>query len=221
MPALYDYGRAGPRRISVHRLLYTDPAVFARRDGQHASARHVGPSRAMRARFQTRTISSPASSGLRRLIITRDEPASPQRLYNRCTHRGTTLCRLGRRATAVRSRLPLSRLEFPQHRQAARAAPRPDGYAVELVQEDKFNLAQVPRVEILSRLHLRHAQHGCAAAHRPSRADQEAGRRVARSQPGRQGHRLRGEPAQIQGQLEARLPTIRATATTSCSRTAR
>ena len=42
--------------------------------------------------------------------------------------------------------VPVSRLEFPQHRKAARRA-WPEGYADDRASDPKYNLAQVPRVE--------------------------------------------------------------------------
>jgi len=88
--ALYDWDHL-VQEERVHRLIYTDPAIF------EAEMTHVfGGTWTYLAHeseipdendFITRRL------GLRPLIIVRDMNGTIRALYNRCTHRGTTLCR--------------------------------------------------------------------------------------------------------------------------------
>ncbi len=82
--------------------------------------------------------------GLRPLIIVRDGDGKIRALYNRCTHRGTTLCRWDKGNTKS--------FQCPYHgwnflnTGKLRGVPWPDGYAEDM-RDPKYNLAQVPRVE--------------------------------------------------------------------------
>ena len=89
-----------------------------------------------------------------------------------------------------------------------RAVPWPDGYACDF-KDAKFNVAQVPRVDSYRGFIFAHAQSRCAAADRLSRRHHQADRRMARPPAQRQDRGLRGQPAQVQGQLEARLRQFR------------
>ena len=75
----------------VHRLLYTDPAVF------DAEMTHIFGGTwvylAHESQIPNRNDYITSKLGLRPLIVTRDDKDVIRALYNRCTHRGTTLCR--------------------------------------------------------------------------------------------------------------------------------
>jgi phenylpropionate dioxygenase-like ring-hydroxylating dioxygenase large terminal subunit len=83
--------------------------------------------------------------GLRPLIITRDQDGVLRALYNRCTHRGTTLCRWDK-GNSASFQCPYHGWNF-QNTGKLRGVPWPEGYSEKLVRDPKFNLAQVPRVE--------------------------------------------------------------------------
>ncbi len=135
---LYDWDHL-VQEDRVHRLIYTDPAIF------EAEMTHVfGGTWTYLAHeseipdendFITRRL------GLRPLIIVRDMNGTVRALYNRCTHRGTTLCRWDKGNTRS--------FQCPYQVQ-----PRPGAAR-----------------RVLPRIHLRHAQHGRAAAHRAPRSD--------------------------------------------------
>ena len=82
--------------------------------------------------------------GLRPLIIVRDGDGKIRALYNRCTHRGTTLCRRDKGNTKS--------FQCPYHgwnflnTGKLRGVPWPEGYAEDM-RDPKYNVAQVPRVE--------------------------------------------------------------------------
>ena len=83
--------------------------------------------------------------GLRPLIITRDSEGTIRALYNRCTHRGTTLCRW-EKGNARSFQCPYHGWNF-LNTGKLRGVPWADGYAEKLVHNPKYNLAQIPRVE--------------------------------------------------------------------------
>jgi phenylpropionate dioxygenase-like ring-hydroxylating dioxygenase large terminal subunit len=86
-----------------------------------------------------------AKLGLRPIIVLRDSQGIVRALYNRCTHRGTTLCRLDKGSAPV-FRCPYHGWTFNNNGKL-RVVPWPDGYACDF-NDPKFNVAQVPRVEI-------------------------------------------------------------------------
>jgi phenylpropionate dioxygenase-like ring-hydroxylating dioxygenase large terminal subunit len=139
---LYDWDEL-VQEDRVHRLLYTDPAVF---DAEMVSI--FGGTWVYLAHESQ--IPNPndfitGKLGLRPLIITRDEQGKIRALYNRCTHRGTTLCRWDK-GNSRSFQCPYHGWNF-LNTGKLRGVPWADGYASKLVQDDKFNLAQVPRVE--------------------------------------------------------------------------
>jgi phenylpropionate dioxygenase-like ring-hydroxylating dioxygenase large terminal subunit len=139
---LYDWDEL-VQEDRVHRLLYTDPAVF------DAEMVHVFGGTWVYLAHESQ-IPNPndfitAKLGLRPLIMTRDEHGKIRALYNRCTHRGTTLCRWDK-GNSRSFQCPYHGWNF-LNTGKLRGVPWPDGYAASLVQDDKFNLAQVPRVE--------------------------------------------------------------------------
>jgi phenylpropionate dioxygenase-like ring-hydroxylating dioxygenase large terminal subunit len=139
---LYDWDEL-VQEDRVHRLLYTDPAVF------DAEMINVFGGTWVYLAHESQ-IPNPndfitGKLGLRPLIITRDEHGKIRALYNRCTHRGTTLCRWDK-GNSRSFQCPYHGWNF-LNTGKLRGVPWPDGYASKLVQDDKFNLAQVPRVE--------------------------------------------------------------------------
>src|SRR5579862_4598034 len=139
--ALYDWDYL-VQEDRAHRLIYTDQAIF-----EAEMTRIFGGTWTYLAHdseipndndFITRRL------GLRPLIIVRDGNGKIRALYNRCTHRGTTLCRWDKGNTKS--------FQCPYHgwnflnTGRLRGVPWPDGYA-ENMRDPKFNLAQVPRVE--------------------------------------------------------------------------
>ena len=165
--ALYDWDYL-VQEDRAHRLIYTDPAIFEVEmtqifGGTWTYLAHESEIPTVND-FITRRL------GLRPLIIVRDAEGRIRALYNRCTHRGTTLCRFDK-GNSKSFQCPYHGWNF-LNTGRLRGVPWPDGYAGDM-RDPKYNLAQVPRVEVLSWLHLRHAQSGLAAAHRASRADRD------------------------------------------------
>jgi phenylpropionate dioxygenase-like ring-hydroxylating dioxygenase large terminal subunit len=127
----------------VHRLIYTDQAIF------DAEMTHIFGGTWVYLAHESQ-IPNPndyvtAKLGLRPLIMTRDNSGTIRALYNRCTHRGTTLCRWDKGNTRS-FQCPYHGWNFFNNGKL-RGVPWADGYAEKLVQNPKFNLAQVPRVE--------------------------------------------------------------------------
>ena len=127
----------------VHESLYTDSAIF------DAEMRYIFGGTwvylAHESQIPNNNDYVTARLGLRPLIITRDNEGVIRALYNRCTHRGTTLCRFekGNKRTF---QCPYHGWNF-QNDGKLRGVPWPEGYAESPVKDPKFNLAQLPRVE--------------------------------------------------------------------------
>ena len=126
----------------VHRLIYTDPAIFEMELTNIWGAVWVylghesqipGPDDFITTRL-----------GLRPIILIRDAAGTIRALFNRCTHRGTTLCRK-ERGNAHMFTCPYHGWSYLSTGKL-RAVPWPDGYACDF-KDAKFNLAQVPRVD--------------------------------------------------------------------------
>jgi phenylpropionate dioxygenase-like ring-hydroxylating dioxygenase large terminal subunit len=127
----------------AHRLIYTDPAIF------NAEMVHIFGGTWVYLAHESQ-IPNPndfvtAKLGLRPLIMTRDGEGKIRALYNRCTHRGTTLCRWDK-GNSRTFQCPYHGWNF-SNTGKLRGVPWADGYAEKLVRDPKFNLAQVPRVE--------------------------------------------------------------------------
>lgn len=139
---LYDWDEL-VQEDKVHRLLYTDPAVF------DAEMTHIFGGTwvylAHESQIPKRNDFITAKLGLRPLIITRDSDGIIHALYNRCSHRGTTLCRWDK-GNSRSFQCPYHGWNF-QNNGKLRGVPWPDGYAEKLTLDPKYNLAQVPRVE--------------------------------------------------------------------------
>ena len=139
--ALYDWDYL-VQEDRAHRLIYTDPAIFEAEmtnifGGTWTYLAHESEIPHDND-FITRRM------GLRPLIIVRDGAGKIRALYNRCTHRGTTLCRWDKGNTKS--------FQCPYHgwnflnTGKLRGVPWPEGYAEDM-RDPKYNIAQVPRVE--------------------------------------------------------------------------
>src|SRR5580698_457359 len=140
--ALYDWDYL-VQDDRAHRLIYTDPAIFEAEmtnifGGTWTYLAHESEVPNDND-FMTRRM------GLRPLIIVRDGAGKIRALYNRCTHRGTTLCRWDK-GNARSFQCPYHGWNFANTGKL-RGVPWADGYAERLVRDSEFNLAQVPRVE--------------------------------------------------------------------------
>jgi phenylpropionate dioxygenase-like ring-hydroxylating dioxygenase large terminal subunit len=139
--SLYDWDQL-VREDRVHRLIYTDPQIFA------AEMTHVfGATWVYLAHeseipkpndFITRRM------GLRPLIVLRDMEGTLRALFNRCTHRGTTLCR-AEKGNARAFQCPYHGWNF-LNTGLLRGVPWADGYGCDL-RNSEFNVGQLPRVE--------------------------------------------------------------------------
>jgi phenylpropionate dioxygenase-like ring-hydroxylating dioxygenase large terminal subunit len=126
----------------VHRLIYTDPAIFAMEMTAIFGGTWVYL--AHESQIPRRDNFVTARLGLRPLIVARDGAGTVRALFNRCTHRGTTLCRMAK-GSARSFQCPYHGWTF-QNTGRLLGVPWPDGYACDF-KDEKFNLAQVPRVE--------------------------------------------------------------------------
>jgi phenylpropionate dioxygenase-like ring-hydroxylating dioxygenase large terminal subunit len=156
--ATLEHLSAAPRRIDtpppshdwdelvqedrVHRLIYTDPAIFSR-EMTHIFG-GVWVYLGHESQIPRNNDFVTARLGLRPIIVLRDGDGRLRALFNRCTHRGATVCRQEKGSTRT--------FECPYHGWTysttgkLRGVPWPDGYACDF-KDAKFNLAQVPRVE--------------------------------------------------------------------------
>src|SRR5262245_58284096 len=90
---LYDWDDL-VREGRVHRLVYTDPAIFDAEMTQIFGGTWVYLAHESQIPNPNDYIT--ARLGLRPLIMVRDDTGKIRALYNRCTHRGTALCRFER-----------------------------------------------------------------------------------------------------------------------------
>lgn len=126
----------------VHRSIYTDPAIFELEmerifGGNWVYLAHESqfpkPFDFLRVRL-----------GRRPIILTRDQAGGIHGLYNRCPHRGATVCR-AERGSARQFQCPYHGWSFRNTGQLA-GVPWPDGYAGDL-HDGRFDLARLPRLE--------------------------------------------------------------------------
>ena len=126
----------------VHRSLYTDPAIFDLEMTRIFGAVWVylahesqvpQPNDFVRARL-----------GRRPLIVVRDSNGVLRALYNRCTHRGATVCRRDR-GSAKAFQCPYHGWTYLNTGKLS-GVPWPEGYSCDFSRPE-FNLMQVPRVE--------------------------------------------------------------------------
>jgi phenylpropionate dioxygenase-like ring-hydroxylating dioxygenase large terminal subunit len=139
---LYDWDEL-VQEDRVHRLLYTEPAIF------DAEMTHIFGGTwvylAHESQVPNHNDFIAARLGRRPLIITRDDENIIRALYNRCTHRGTTLCRWDK-GNSRSFQCPYHGWNF-LNTGKLRGVPWAEGYADNLVRDPRYNLAQVPRVE--------------------------------------------------------------------------
>jgi phenylpropionate dioxygenase-like ring-hydroxylating dioxygenase large terminal subunit len=141
LPGPYDWDEL-VQEDRVHRLLYTDPAIF-RREMTHVFGA-VWVYLAHESQIPRHDDFVTARLGLRPVIVVRDGGGTIRALFNRCTHRGTTVCR-HERGTAKAFQCPYHGWTFLNSGKLS-GVPWPDGYACDF-KDSKYNLAQVPRVE--------------------------------------------------------------------------
>ncbi len=126
----------------VHRALYTDPAIFA------AEMSHIFGSTWVYVAHESEIPNAndfiTRKLGLRPVIVLRDANDKLRVLFNRCTHRGTTLCRQ-EKGNARAFQCPYHGWNF-LNTGKLRGVPWADGYSSD-IKDPKFNVAQVPRVE--------------------------------------------------------------------------
>ncbi|MFL5049137.1 MAG: aromatic ring-hydroxylating oxygenase subunit alpha [Xanthobacteraceae bacterium] len=139
--ALYDWDEL-VQEDRVHRLIYTDPAIFAAEMTHIFAGTWVYLAHESEIPHDNDYITR--RLGLRPLIIVRDHNGKIRALYNRCTHRGTTLCRWDK-GNAKSFQCPYHGWNF-LNTGKLRGVPWPDGYACDF-RDPKYNIAQVPRVE--------------------------------------------------------------------------
>ncbi len=138
---LYDWDEL-VQEDRVHRLIYTDPAIFAAEMTNIFGAVwvYLGHESQIPANDDYITV----RLGLRPIILLRDSQGKIRALVNRCAHRGTTLCRKDKGSARI--------FTCPYHGWSylntgkLRAVPWPDGYACDF-NDAKYNVAQVPRVD--------------------------------------------------------------------------
>ncbi len=126
----------------VHRVLYTDPAIFEEEMAKVFGAVWVYLGHESQIPKKDDFITT--KLGLRPVILARDSAGKVRALFNRCTHRGSTVCRAAS-GNAKAFQCPYHGWTF-QNSGRLSGVPWPDGYAGDF-KDDKFNLAKVPRVE--------------------------------------------------------------------------
>lgn len=126
----------------VHRLIYTDEGIFRAEMRKVFGA--VWVYLAHESQIPERDDFVTSKLGLRPIIVVRDHAGTIRALYNRCTHRGATVCRQ-ERGSARSFQCPYHGWSYFNSGKLS-GVPWPDGYACDFG-EAKFNLAQVPRVQ--------------------------------------------------------------------------
>ena len=126
----------------VHRLIYTDEGIFRAEMRKVFGA--VWVYLAHESQIPERDDFVTAKLGLRPIIVVRDSKGKIRALYNRCTHRGATVCRQ-ERGSARSFQCPYHGWSYFNSGKLS-GVPWPDGYACDF-EDDRFNLAQVPRVQ--------------------------------------------------------------------------
>ena len=137
----YDFDQL-IREDRVHRRIYTDEAIFRAEMTRIFGA--VWVYLAHESQIPAKDDFVRSTLGLRPIIVVRDSAGAIRALYNRCTHRGATVCR--RESGSAKS------FQCPYHgwtylnTGALAGVPWPEGYAGDMP-DAGFNLAQLPRVE--------------------------------------------------------------------------
>ena len=126
----------------VHRHIYTEEPIFRAEMTRIFGA--VWVFLAHESQIPERDDFVRSKLGLRPIIVTRDSAGKIRALYNRCTHRGSTVCRQDS-GNAKAFQCPYHGWTFLNSGKL-QGVPWPDGYAGDM-SDAKYNLAQVPRVE--------------------------------------------------------------------------
>ena len=126
----------------VHQQIYTDPAIFRAEMTKVFGAVWVYLGHESQIPENDDFVRS--YLGLRPIIVVRDSAGKIRALYNRCTHRGSTVCRQDS-GSAKAFQCAYHGWTF-QNSGRLSGVPWPEGYAEDF-SDSKFNLAQVPRVE--------------------------------------------------------------------------
>ncbi|MGY8999553.1 MAG: aromatic ring-hydroxylating oxygenase subunit alpha [Rhodospirillales bacterium] len=126
----------------VHRDIYTDETIF--KDEMRKIFGAVWVYLAHESQLPNIDDFFMSKLGLRPIIVTRDSSGKIRALYNRCTHRGTTICRK-ESGSAKAFACPYHGWTFLNSGKL-KGVPWPEGYADDF-SDTKFNLAQVPRVQ--------------------------------------------------------------------------
>ena len=137
---LYDWDQL-VQEDKVHRLIYTDEAIF--REEMRKVWGAVWVFLAHESQIPENDDFIQSKLGLRPIIVTRDSHGKIRALYNRCTHRGSTVCREAQ-GKAKSFACPYHGWSFFNTGRLS-GVPWPEGYADDF-SDAKFNLAQVPRV---------------------------------------------------------------------------
>ena len=138
---LFDY-EAMIHEDKVHQRIYTEPGIFKEEMTKIFGA--VWMYLAHESQIPNNNDFVTAKLGLRPLIVVRDGEGVIRALYNRCTHRGATVCR-EESGSAKSFACPYHGWSYFNSGKLS-GVPWPDGYAEEFT-DSKYNLAQVPRVE--------------------------------------------------------------------------
>ena len=202
---LYDWDEL-VQEDRVHRLIYTDPAIFDAEMTHIFGAAwvYLAP---RKPDSEQRRLHHRASSGLRPIIMLRDiarqDPRALQPLHP-SRHDAVPLGQ-GQSRASFSARITAGAFSTPASCAACRGR------------------TAMPRLQAIRSSTSRRCRGSTAIAASSSArsisdapplldylgADHEADRRMARPQSRRQGRGLRGQPAQVQGQLEARLRQFR------------
>ena len=126
----------------VHRVLYTDPRIFDEEMTKIFGAVWVYLGHESQIAEPNDFVTT--RLGRRPIILVRDSEGVLRALYNRCTHRGSTVCREAR-GSARSFQCGYHGWTFLNSGKL-NGVPWPDGYACNF-EDEKYNLAQVPRVE--------------------------------------------------------------------------
>ncbi len=125
----------------VHYSLYTDEAIF--RAEMTKIFGGVWTYVAHESQIPNNNDFVTAKLGLRPIIVVRDSKGVIRALYNRCTHRGATVCRQ-EKGSARSFACPYHGWSYFNSGKIS-GVPWSDGYACDF-SDAKYNLAQVPRV---------------------------------------------------------------------------
>jgi len=125
----------------VHQSIYTDPGIF--REEMRKVFGAVWVYLAHESQIPERDDYVLSKLGLRPIIVVRDHNGVLRALYNRCTHRGATVCRQPK-GSARSFSCPYHGWSYFNSGKMS-GVPWPEGYSCDF-SDPKYNLAQVPRV---------------------------------------------------------------------------